>query len=51
MIAIIPMDSESDSQPNDSTSKNLSKNINSKLMLNSDGSKSTDIQNLNNEGN
>lgn len=44
------MDSEGDSL-NDSISKNLPKNINSKHTYTSDPTKLTNIQNLNNEGN
>lgn len=52
LIAIIPTDSESDSQTNNSVSKNLTKINNSKQVLISDGTKSTtDVQHLNNEGN
>lgn len=48
LIAIIPTDSESDSQTNNS----VSKINNSKQVLISDGTKSTtDVQHLNNEGN
>lgn len=48
LIAIIPMDSEGDSI-NDSASKNLPKNINSKDTTTSDTTKLTNFQNLNNE--
>lgn len=51
LIAIIPTDSESDSHTNNTASKNLTKNVNSKFTHISDGTKSTDIQNLNTEGN
>lgn len=44
------MDSEGDSL-NDSASKNLPKNINSKDTNTSDSTKSTNFPNLNNEGN
>lgn len=44
------MDSEGDSI-NDSASKNLPKNINSKDTTTSDTTKLTNFQNLNNEGN
>ncbi|XP_022179342.1 serine/arginine repetitive matrix protein 1-like isoform X3 [Myzus persicae] len=48
LIAIIPMDTEGDSL-NDSISKNLPKNTNSKHTYTSDSTKSTNFQNLNNE--
>lgn len=44
------MDTEGDSL-NDSISKNLPKNTNSKHTYTSDSTKSTNFQNLNNEGN
>lgn len=50
MIAIIPTDSEGDSQTNDSISKDLTTSIYSRRTHDSDGVKSTNIQNLNDEG-
>jgi len=51
LIAIIPTDSESDSQTNDLSSKSLIENVNSKYTHIPDGTKSTDIHNFNTEGN
>lgn len=50
MIAIIPTESENDTQTNDSTSKNIPTVLSSKHMHNADITKSSDIHNLNNEG-
>lgn len=50
LIAIIPTDSEGDSQTNDLESKNLPKPAHSKVLP-TDGAKTTDIKNLNDEGN
>lgn len=49
LIAIIPTDSESDSQNNDLSSKSLINNINSKFTHIPDGTTSTDIHNFNTE--
>lgn len=50
LIAIIPTDSESESHANDLVSNNLSKPASSKVLT-TDGTKTNDIQNLNDGGN